>query len=239
MANCHLFSYALSEPDVAVDSTLARIAQSILVYDCGLSGCKPLIEVSGDPFLPGAAQVEWAAEEHREQEEQHALIANAVEHFFLPILQRLLAGGATSAAWPVEIFKWQMPDFRSPGHVHAHSQQMLRRLSCPRVAGTRVTVFDHKRIPIQSLVLGQPLGLIDKSGAGILSGQVQHPRAIANSRNAISLKPRHGKSRTLLVSDGIDPERLDGKTILAVVRPVRGKIFYRLEGWSTPQSSLL
>jgi len=238
MASHYLFSFALSEPDVAVSNTIARITRSILVHDFCLTAYKPVIDISVDPLLPTATQVRWVVEELQDQGPRHSEIIDVVDHCFLSALQRILVGGAASAAWPMEIFDWQMPDFRSPGHLHAHSQQLIRKHSSPKVAGTRITLFDREREPILSLVLGQPLGLMQTSAVGLLAGQVQHPRSIANCRNAISLKPRRGKPRNLLVGDGIDPQRLDGKTILAVVRPVRGKIFYRLEGWSTPQSSL-
>lgn len=238
MASQYLFSFAQSEPHLEVDAALTRIACSILAYDFGLSPSKPWVELSKDPILPNAMQVHWAVKEVQEEESRHAGIIDVVNHCFLSALQRLLAGGAASAAWPIKIFKWKMPNFQSLGHVHAHSQHLLRRLSSPKVTGTRITLFDREREPLLSLALGQPLGLMETRGVGLLAGQVQHPRPIGNCRSAISLNPRRGKTRTLLVADGIDPERLDGKTILAVVRPVRGKIFYRLEGWSTPQSSL-
>jgi hypothetical protein len=239
MANHHLFSFSLSEPDVAVSNTITRITRSILVHDFCVAGYKPVIDTSEDPFLPNAMQVRWAVEDLQEQDPRHSEIFDVVDHSFLSALQRLLAGGAASAAWPIEVFKWQMPDFRSRGHVHAFSQQLLRKFSSPKVAGNRITVFSREREPILSCALGRPLGLTAASKVGLLAGQVQHPRPIAHCRNAISLKPRRGQSRTLVVGEGIDSERLDGKTILAVVRPIRGKIFYRLEGWSTPQLSLL
>jgi hypothetical protein len=238
MASHYLFSFTLSESDAAVSNTIARITRSILVHDFCLPAYKPMIDISVDPFLPTATQVRWEVEDLQDQDRRQTEIIDVVDHCFLSALQRILVGGAASAAWPMEIFDWQMPNFQSPGHVHANSHRMLRRLSSPKVTGTRITLFNRAREPILSLALGQPLGLVETSSVGLLSGQVQHPRPVAHCRNAISLRPRRGKPRTLLVGDGIDPGRLDGKIIVAVVRPVRGKIFNRLEGWTTPQYSL-
>lgn len=227
-----LFFFATSQSSSVIDSAVVRISRAILVH--GFSCDVEIITrsaLSKDPHSSQLVQVGIAVNDKTTANDQLDKNINNIGSLFLAVLQRITLNAANNAAWPVKVIQWQTPGVSVPGYLHACCQKTLRKISFEKVSGVSVDIFNTEMELVQRHILGQALGVASR-GTLMLQGQVQQVHEMSKGRKKVILSPGRGRNRTLVIGDGMDMSSLIGKTIAALVRPIRGKIFLQIVGWS-------
>lgn len=234
MADCHLFSYRVSENIPAVDEMIARITQAVLLHVFKLDSP---IGIASDQEISHATRLSidldrtWMFGDLDNDTKQNVL------RLCLPIITQIVWSASSRVNWrtyAAEDAAWKT--LTIPCYLHAHAHRRVRQLSTQYTHGVGVTLYSNSG----DLVLDQCLGanLMAPHHGEVVTGQLADIQTRARDRKVAIVTPRTGKDRVLLLAHSIDPTPAIGSLIHAITVPTRGRIFNRMIGWTNTQGSL-